>query len=174
MDGAFEQIFEARLPCIITRLRVASLNPRRGSNGKRGRHEIIGSGMNGQCFSLELLAHDEWKLLCFIQSLAKTSQDVCPFTYEDDQRKTIEPATGEHATHIDGDILARMFISGNKKPARILQESAEGTREKPYSSATDNKHKLQGLVKAALPASQENDCYDRAIRFMRSILQIDT
>jgi hypothetical protein len=176
MDASFKPEFEARLPCKISRLRIGSLNPRRGNNGERDRQEIIGSGYDGQFYSFELLGPDEWRLLCFIQNVARKSPDICPFTYEDHLEESVEPVNRPADMHVDGDVLARIVQHGNLEGVRRLRGLIEGMdcTYSGYASVEEATQRLEQLVSSASTVEKGKDPCHSAISFMRGMLQIDT
>lgn len=105
-------VFEARLPCSITRLRRIHPPP-----WKKHLDSIIavGSATDGSFFQFSILDENAWRLLALIQTLALRNPAICPFVNPiEAHRRPLEPSTNPLDMHINGDILRRILERGGE------------------------------------------------------------
>ncbi|KAL1869983.1 hypothetical protein VTK73DRAFT_2877 [Phialemonium thermophilum] len=73
--------------------------------------EILGMCLDGSVIHFTLLTLEVWRILRFIQNLALTSPEICPFTYSAVDLGEFDPepvqSIGDGTMHVDGDILRR-------------------------------------------------------------------
>ncbi|KAK3688142.1 mono-functional DNA-alkylating methyl methanesulfonate N-term-domain-containing protein [Podospora appendiculata] len=115
-----EQLFEAELPTSVRRFRRGRTRPiweQQRHVPKFGRlpstiddADILGISLDGLMQHFTLINTEAWRFLRFIQNMAMTSEELCPFTYKRVNLGEFnpEPRAGRGLEmHIDGDLLRR-------------------------------------------------------------------
>ncbi|KAK3324234.1 thermotolerance protein [Cercophora scortea] len=130
-----EQLFEVELPSSIRRFRRGRTRPvweQQRHVPKYGRlpstvddADILGISLDGSTQHFTLVNTEAWRFLRFIQNIAMTSEELCPFTYKRVNLANFdpEPRAGKGLEmHIDGDLLRRCL---EKRVLERLVSSSE-------------------------------------------------
>lgn len=119
-----ELVFDAELSVSIRAFRRGRTRPfweQRNHKPRYGRiamttddAEILGVCMDGSMQQFSLLNTDIWRLLRFMQNMAMTSKEICPYSYVLSRIGSMadfepEPELRADQMHVDGDVLQRVY-----------------------------------------------------------------
>ncbi|KAL8788821.1 MAG: hypothetical protein Q9213_001492 [Squamulea squamosa] len=157
-------IFEAFLPRSITRLcRI----PRPLWQEKYSSEPaILGTSDDGTIYQLTVLDEASWRLLSYIQNMAKRESRICPYSDGRLHDQSIEPSMARKCDmHIDGDILIRLLERGGRM---LLEDMLAGHGTEDTS---DRWERLPDLISDAFKGKIPNgEVGESVLAWMRLLL----
>lgn len=177
-----ELVFEAELPTSIRRFRRGRTRPiwEQGQHApKYGRlvstvddAEILGISLDGSMQHFTLLNIDAWRLLRFIQNIALTNEELCPFTHEHiDDYSDFDPEPRIDRgleMHVDGDLLRRCLEK--RALQRLLSWPDHEARFVELLAALDDGKHTAGLTLLGSREDLFEVAYDILDYFLRPVL----
>ncbi|KZF23443.1 hypothetical protein L228DRAFT_238011 [Xylona heveae TC161] len=146
-------VFDAELPSSITRLRLISSRhaglPTPANTPGVLEDRIIGSSADGTFYHFTILEESAWRLLRFIQNMAKRNTKIFPTRRFYRPRKHIEPLmTGKRAFHIDGDVLNCVLDHGvSELHSMLTRQPGLESRFVDFDSAQARRERFNELVR---------------------------
>ena len=163
---ANESSFEALMPNILTRLRIARLRkswqPRLFIPGfvpfsdDDANIEIIGASLYGTLHEIKIFREPAWRLLRWVQNLCLRSVTICPVVTATSLQQPLEPnARMPRGKHINGDVLVVLVEQGEDSLRELLDADTEqfpNLRRMPadFTSPSARRERLAELLKELL------------------------
>ncbi|KAI9736042.1 MAG: hypothetical protein M1818_006218 [Claussenomyces sp. TS43310] len=161
-------VFEAELPASVVKLRYGKTRPPwdmswSGVEPKgvvRSVHDdmLLGASIGGSITSFTFLNEPLWRLLAFVQDMARSSSETSASSY--DQRTLVEVGSGSRRKkrHIDGDLLKMYLPPGRLQ--RILAGRGPSAIQMEDSAVDTFCRLVKAWWTASSPEAREGDAED--------------
>lgn len=165
-------VFEATLPSSITRFCKLTRPVWQRKFRYLEPQVHLGSSEDGALYQLTVLGEPAWRLLAFIQNMARREAKICPYPHPLIQEKHIEPSTTRKRNmHIDGDILTRLLELGGASllEEMLRKEPNPDFSESDYATAQARRERFNELVTDFF-GDQVDDLIETTLELIRSLL----
>ncbi|KAL9600046.1 MAG: hypothetical protein Q9219_003416 [cf. Caloplaca sp. 3 TL-2023] len=141
LDRTAPLVFECRFPCLMTKFCNVTKPIWQRKSLHLQSQPIIGSSADGGIYQFTILNESAWRLLAFIQNMAKRDSRICPYPDPFGKNCSIEPSAAEKQNmHINGDILARILERGGTPllEEMLTTEHDPGYKQSGYKRSSNH------------------------------------